>query len=782
MPAIKLLRRAVQALLIALTLLAIFCWIVILRAGLVIDTDLKSLSPEFEQTSVVNDALNRVAENAGNQITLVLASTDEEELEEANEALFAHLDAANGALLEIDQTELLNRYIESVTPYQFQMLTPSGRQLISESSDEELLTKAKRDLYSQSSALRLTPLSQDPFTYFNDFLLDTLNNISTSSNGNNRTTIEGAERYYSAHLLKFTNDALDMRNQAQTIHLLSDIKRQLQQQFPSLIFLQSGMIFFAADAASNAKADIGFISSASGLGVLFLMLLVFRRPTALVLPLISIASGCAFAFALCHMYFQSVHILTIVFGASLIGVVIDYSLHFFYLFTPNKTDAQRHLYRALFFSLLTSVIGYGALSLSGLSALQQIAFFSALGLIYACLVVVCIGPMVSANPTIHDRFLRQGIGWLVVGLSKVRTLLLCSILFLVFAGLLFTSEWPIPSVDSPKVFFQANTQLLAEEQHTRQLSSHYEPASFILISGESEEAVYASIASLEAGTAAREKKWLGIHSLLPSPSAQAENYSTNQRLYGQNGLLAQFTKSNNLEEIAVTRLREQYLAGAQKTLNAQNLMTQLSRDLPPLWAQTNEQFYAFLLIPAGSDFTELQRDISGLPNVTLVSAVKETSKALKHLRHSALTLLGLALALIALLTVMRFGWHLGLKVMFIPVGAIGFTLLLLSVFSIPLTLFHSMALFLVLGLGMDYVIFTVEIPERFERTLAAIVLSAVTSLMSFGLLSLSQLPAVSAFGITVLIGNSLNLAGCILLTSRLTQSRSGQPAFTPKKG
>jgi predicted exporter len=77
-----------------------------------------------------------------------------------------------------------------------------------------------------------------------------------------------------------------------------------------------------------------------------------------------------------------------------------------------------------------------------------------------------------------------------------------------------------------------------------------------------------------------------------------------------------------------------------------------------------------------------------------------------------------------------------------------------------------MALFLVVGLGMDYVIFIAEMTENSVETLSAVAISSTTNLLSFGLLGLSILPAVSAFGIALFIGSCFNLIGAVLLASR----------------
>ena len=104
--------------------------------------------------------------------------------------------------------------------------------------------------------------------------------------------------------------------------------------------------------------------------------------------------------------------------------------------------------------------------------------------------------------------------------------------------------------------------------------------------------------------------------------------------------------------------------------------------------------------------------------------------------------------------------------MAVPVSATAVTVTVLSIAGEPLTVFHSMALFLVLGLGMDYVIFVEEMGDEGASTMLAVLLSALTSLLSFGLLAWSSMTVVNAFGITVLIGNGANLVGAMLYRLR----------------
>ncbi len=69
-----------------------------------------------------------------------------------------------------------------------------------------------------------------------------------------------------------------------------------------------------------------------------------------------------------------------------------------------------------------------------------------------------------------------------------------------------------------------------------------------------------------------------------------------------------------------------------------------------------------------------------------------------------------------------------------------------------MNLFNYLALILVLGIGIDFTLFIAEARHELDATMFAITLSALTTMLSFGLLSLSGTYAVHSFGLTVLIG------------------------------
>ena len=91
-----------------------------------------------------------------------------------------------------------------------------------------------------------------------------------------------------------------------------------------------------------------------------------------------------------------------VFGASLIGVCIDYTFHFFgtYLGGYSKSTpelALRAVLAAITMGALTSILGYSGLLLAPFPGLKQMAAFSCVGLVAAWLTVVLRLPQLRFN-------------------------------------------------------------------------------------------------------------------------------------------------------------------------------------------------------------------------------------------------------------------------------------------------------------------------------------------------------------------------------------------------
>jgi predicted exporter len=105
------------------------------------------------------------------------------------------------------------------------------------------------------------------------------------------------------------------------------------------------------------------------------------------------------------------------------------------------------------------------------------------------------------------------------------------------------------------------------------------------------------------------------------------------------------------------------------------------------------------------------------------------------------------------------------------------TLLILATlrgFGVELTLFHLVALILAAGLGLDYALFFEHAGDDHAeqlRTLHAVIVCSLTTMLVFFLLALSSIPVLRAIGSTVTIGVVSNFL-LALLVARQPTARS----------
>src|SRR5690606_21258136 len=131
------------------------------------------------------------------------------------------------------------------------------------------------------------------------------------------------------------------------------------------------------------------------------LLVVFRnwRVLAVVLPILV---GALAGTAACVALYGQIHVLTLVLGASLIGVSLDFPLHYLsksWAIQPWRSNqALRKAFLGLLLALLTNLIGYLALAFTPFPALTQVAMFSAAGLLGAFLCTSCLLPSLLRGP------------------------------------------------------------------------------------------------------------------------------------------------------------------------------------------------------------------------------------------------------------------------------------------------------------------------------------------------------------------------------------------------
>ncbi|RUQ43159.1 hypothetical protein D8M30_17795, partial [Corynebacterium pseudodiphtheriticum] len=190
-----------------------------------------------------------------------------------------------------------------------------------------------------------------------------------------------------------TGNAFDMKLPLQVADLLKASRLQAGEHGAQLL-AASGLLY-AANGQQQATREITWVGGGATLGILLLLLLAFRRWRVL-LAFVPVLAGMLFGAVACVALFGHMHVITLVLGSSLIGVAVDYPLHYLsksWSMRPWRSwPALRITLPGLSLSLATSCIGYLALAWTPFPALTQIAVFSAAGLVGAYLSAVCLLP------------------------------------------------------------------------------------------------------------------------------------------------------------------------------------------------------------------------------------------------------------------------------------------------------------------------------------------------------------------------------------------------------
>jgi predicted exporter len=127
-------------------------------------------------------------------------------------------------------------------------------------------------------------------------------------------------------------------------------------------------------------------------------------------------------------------------------------------------------------------------------------------------------------------------------------------------------------------------------------------------------------------------------------------------------------------------------------------------------------------------------------------------------------------AYIAISVLVRFAYplHISLRICAVPLFLVLSTLAVLTAAKIPFGFFSAAALVLVFGLGLDFIIYMSgrKTESGYNPTSLAVLISYLTSLLSFGALVLSSFVPVHIFGLTVSVGLSAAFISTMLLAGK----------------
>jgi predicted exporter len=539
----------------------------------------------------------------------------------------------------------------------------------------------------------------------------------------------------------------------------------------------SGSGYFSSIIKNRTQTEATWFGAAATVGMILLMWVAYRNFTFTLLGALPLVSAALAGLAAVSALFDSVHGITLAFGFTLIGVAQDYPIHLFSHLEPQRraVDIARRVWPPLATGLASTCIAYLAFLMSGVTGLAQLASLTVTGLLVAGFTTRFLLPHIVGPPR-RDHASSALLGRINARIERLprRFALLALIPLAALAVFLLR----------PEGFWQNDLSKLTpvpQDLLKRDAALRHEMATpdlryLLVASGASEDAVLGELEALQPSLdAAVQAGSIGSFEhaavYLPSAKVQQRRQAALPDEASLRAMLATTTPELPFED----GLFEPFVADLE---HARTLAPLRRADLSatPLAVRVGSELFErdgrwyglislFEVHDAGAVSEVARRHAGNVTFLDLKSASEQLVAAQRA--HIILCLEFAAVLLVIVIWASLRKWSRVLRVLAPMVLTSLVIIAVLRACGVSLSLFHLISLVLAAGLGLDYALFfehAADDPAEQKRTLHALMVCSLSTLLVFALLALSTTPILQAIGITVSLGVVSNFVLALLLT------------------
>lgn len=564
---------------------------------------------------------------------------------------------------------------------------------------------------------------------------------------------------------------------------------------PALDLKLSGSGVFSVDSRAQIEREVKLLAAVGSLVMGALLLLAFASLRALAVALLPVVSGIVAGVAAVGTLFGTVHGVTLGFGSTLIGEAVDYAIY--YLIQARGTAAApgegwRHWLRenwpTVRLGLLTSVCGFAALAFSGFPGLAQLGVFSVAGLTGAALVTRYVLPVLVPDGA-SGRGLRGPLGQLAAQGVRVLPRLRwpALLLGLLAAGWLALQGGSIWRGDLLSLSPVPRAALALDAELRAELGTGDTGLLVVANGADLQDALrHAEAAGARLDALVEQGRLLGVDSptrLLPSLATQQQRIASLPPRAVLQERLAAATAGGPLPAARLSAFLDDVdAARTQPPITRESLAgTPFATLVDALVVPRRAGGVAVLMSlqpAAGVDAAAVRTALEGAaPGLQVIDIGGELASMYRGYLHEAVVQVALgALAVLVLLAAWLRSPRRLLAVCQPLVIAVLLVLAGLSLAGVALGILHLVGLLLVVAVGSNYTLFFDQLRHQHGRidddTLASLLLANLTTVISFGLIALSEIPALSAIGRVVAPGALL----CLLLAASFARREAAAPA------
>ncbi len=199
-----------------------------------------------------------------------------------------------------------------------------------------------------------------------------------------------------------TPDGGFSKGQASLIQLRKTIAR-VKVNFPDIAVGVTGKAALGVDEMGAAMRDMGLATVISLVGLAALLIFFWRGIRRPLIEIVALVAALAVTFGLTTLFIGHLNLLSVVFAPMLLGLGIDYGVHWFARYQEEQQRCGASDYEALGMTMtklgppillagLTAALSFFPLVLTGFKGLGELGVICAIGLVLATAATLCLLP------------------------------------------------------------------------------------------------------------------------------------------------------------------------------------------------------------------------------------------------------------------------------------------------------------------------------------------------------------------------------------------------------
>ena len=597
--------------------------------------------------------------------------------------------------------------VATIGKYHNGMIGMRDRALLMEQRYGDITANARMRVET-SMMPKLLPLSEDPFLLFTNYVSE------MGNSGTNWIAQNGVLWQYRApYNFYMLPIGVNVTDNAELVDYVKRLKSAVANIESDKVHVYiGGAPIHTAEMYHSSKIELGVISVLALIAAVLLNYMLFRRIWTIIPIGVSLAVGYLAGTIALFLCFGEPHILVFVFGTSLVGLGIDYGFHFMCI---SKNEDVRVVHRNILHSLLTTLICFAPLGFASIGLLRQVSLFTIVGLLAIYLFMkLFVTNTVSYIPK-KERSVRPVN-------AKYQPYIICGIAVLAIVACAFARI-----ENNMASMYRPNGDLITAEKIIGELNQS-DKTGLLVVRGQDIQSV------LETEEAIRDSgtHFFGVSTVIPSVKRQMENNHMVQELYkSQAKTIRKALELRKMPQFAQSDI----VAPDDDSLGA--LKGQIERFL----VRTDGDIYAVSSVPADTVITN--------ENAMVIAPAQQIQNQMERFScetYNLLIICGLVL-MVGLLFLYKLR---AFRYLMPPMFGVIVSVALLTVMGMPITFFHLLGLFIVIGLGIDYAIFHTKVQNNAE--LRPVFYSFLTSFIGFGMLAFTSFFLVAAMGLILAIG------------------------------